>query len=99
MLRNQRRGQQTRKLSALADTDNPTMRNPACTVCHSVLDPVAGTYQNYGDEGLYRDQFGDLDSLDGHYKESFVVAEETHEIDAPRSDPHVFQDSRSSRKR
>ena len=54
---------------ALADTNNPTMRNPACTVCHSVLDPVAGTFQNYGDEGLYRDQLGGLDSLDGFYKE------------------------------
>lgn len=54
---------------ALADTDNPTMRNPACTVCHSVMDPVAGAFQNYGDIGLYRDQYGGLDSLDGHYKE------------------------------
>ena len=53
---------------ALADTNNPTMRNPACTVCHSVLDPVAGAYQNYGDEGWYRDQWGGMDSLDEHYK-------------------------------
>ena len=53
---------------ALADTNNPTMRNPACTVCHRLLDPVAGAFQNYGDEGLYRDQWGGLDSLDGHYK-------------------------------
>ena len=53
---------------ALADTDNPTMNNPACTVCHSVLDPVAGAFQNYGDEGLFRDQWGGLDSLDEFYK-------------------------------
>ena len=53
---------------ALADTNNPTMHNPACTVCHSVLDPVAGAFQNYGDEGFYRDQWGGLDSLDDHYK-------------------------------
>ena len=53
---------------ALADTNNPTMRNPACTVCHSVMDPVAGAFQNYGDEGLYRDQWGGLDSLDEFYK-------------------------------
>ena len=53
---------------ALADTDNPTFHNSACTVCHSVLDPVAGAFQNYGDEGLYRDQYGGLDSLDRHYK-------------------------------
>ena len=55
---------------ALADTNNPTLRNPACTVCHRLMDPVAGAFQNYGDEGLYRDQWGGLDSLDGHYKES-----------------------------
>ena len=54
---------------ALADTSNPTMHNPACTVCHSVLDPVAGAFQNYGDDGFYRDQWGGLDSLDGLYKE------------------------------
>ena len=53
---------------ALADTNNPTMRNPACTVCHSDLDPVAGAFQNYGDVGLYRDQWGGLDSLDDLYK-------------------------------
>ena len=40
---------------ALADTNNPTMHNPACTVCHTVMDPVAGAFQNYGDEGFYRD--------------------------------------------
>ncbi len=54
---------------ALSDTNNPTMHNPACTVCHTMLDPVAGAFQNYGDEGLYRDQWGGLDSLDGHYKD------------------------------
>ena len=54
--------------AALADTNNPTLSNPACTVCHSVLDPVAGTFQNYGDESYYRDQGGGLDSLDGDYK-------------------------------
>lgn len=53
---------------ALADTDNPTMHNPACTVCHTVMDPVAGAFQNYGDLGFYRDQSGGLDSLDGFYK-------------------------------
>ena len=53
---------------ALADTNNPTMNNPACTVCHTVLDPVAGAFQNYGDEGAYRDQWGGMDSLDEFYK-------------------------------
>ena len=60
---------------ALADTNNPTMHNPACTVCHSVLDPVAGAFQNYGDEGFYRDQWGGLDSLDGFYKDGDANAE------------------------
>ena len=59
---------------ALADTNNPTMHNPACTVCHSILDPVAGAFQNYGDEGFYRDQWGGLDSLDDLYKEGKVAA-------------------------
>ena len=53
---------------ALADTNNPTLLNPACTVCHSVLDPVAGAFQNYGDEGWYKDRWGGVDSLDEFYK-------------------------------
>ena len=53
---------------ALADTNNPTMHNPACTICHTVLDPVAGTFQNYGDDGFYKDQWGGVDSLDRFYK-------------------------------
>ena len=53
---------------ALADTNNPTMHNPACTVCHSVLDPVAGAFQNYGEEGYYRDAWNGLDSLADLYK-------------------------------
>ena len=59
---------------ALADMNNPTMNNPACTVCHSILDPVAGVFQNYGDEGWYRDKWGGLDSLDDLYKEGKVEA-------------------------
>ena len=53
---------------ALADTHNPTMRNPACTVCHSVMDPVAGAFQNYDEEGRYKSQWGGVDSLDDLYK-------------------------------
>lgn len=53
---------------ALADTNNPTMNNPACTACHAVMDPVAGAFQNYGNEGFYRDQWGGLDSLPDTYK-------------------------------
>ena len=54
--------------AALADTNNPTMNNPACTVCHQLMDPVAGAFQNYGEEGLYRDERGGMDSLAWLYK-------------------------------
>jgi len=33
---------------------NPTLDNPMCTVCHSVMDPVAAIFQNWNDEGRYR---------------------------------------------
>ena len=58
----------TTDAAALADTNNPTMNNAACTVCHVVLDPVAGAFQNYGDEGLFRHEDGGLDSLPNLYK-------------------------------
>ncbi len=35
-------------------THNPTMNHEACTVCHSVLDPVAGAFQNWTSTGRYR---------------------------------------------
>lgn len=53
---------------ALADTNNPTMNNPACTVCHERMDPVAGAYQSFGNVGHYLDQHGGLDSLPDSYK-------------------------------
>ncbi|MDE0036186.1 MAG: DUF1588 domain-containing protein [Gammaproteobacteria bacterium] len=68
---------------ALADTNNPTMKNANCTVCHTVLDPAAGAFQNYGDIGLYRDEPGGLDSLDGFYKnpvgEEFAIEAASYE--------------------
>ena len=54
---------------ALADTNNPTMHNPNCTVCHSVMDPVAGAFQYYSDDGYYKHAWGGEDSLDDLYKE------------------------------
>jgi len=33
---------------------NPTLYNPACTVCHTQLDPVAGAFQNWDSAGRYR---------------------------------------------
>ena len=53
---------------SLADTNNPTLHNPACTVCHRIMDPVAGAFQNYSDEGFYKFSWGGLDSLDDLYK-------------------------------
>lgn len=38
------------------DIDNavPTVDNPECSKCHSVLDPVASLFQNWTDRGSYR---------------------------------------------
>ena len=58
----------TQDADALADTNNPTMNNPACMVCHIPMDPVAGTYQNYGDMGLFRDKNGGRDALPNLYR-------------------------------
>jgi len=53
---------------ALADTNNPTMSNPACIVCHNVLDPLAGVFQDFADNGIYRNALNGTDSLDRFYK-------------------------------
>ena len=52
---------------ALADTNNPTMKNGACTVCHAILDPVAGAFQDYGETGDYWDEHRGQDALDFNY--------------------------------
>ena len=52
--------------AALKDQNNPTMNNPNCTVCHAILDPVAGAFQNWGIENLYRRN--GYEALDGFYK-------------------------------
>ena len=33
---------------------NATMNNPECTICHEVIDPVAGAFKNWDDQGRYR---------------------------------------------
>ena len=53
--------------AALSDRNNPTLNNPACTVCHIVMDPVAGAFQNWSDFNYYRQNNG-VDSLDQFYK-------------------------------
>lgn len=60
--------QRTQDPDALADTNNPTLNNSNCTVCHQTLDPIAGAYQDYGDWGNYKDQWGGEDSLPWTYK-------------------------------
>lgn len=55
---------------ALADNNNPTLNNPHCTVCHQTLDPIAGAFQNFGDEGWFRDSWRGLDALPETYKHS-----------------------------
>lgn len=52
----------------IASSDNPTRDNPACTPCHAQLDPVAGTFQNYSEDGAYRNSFGGRDALPESYK-------------------------------
>ena len=32
---------------------NPTMYNPQCAICHSIVDPIAGTMQNWDSAGRY----------------------------------------------
>ncbi|GJM14028.1 MAG: hypothetical protein DHS20C12_24310 [Pseudohongiella sp.] len=57
--------ERTTDQAALADQNNPTLNNENCTVCHNIMDPVAGAFQNYGDEGFYKDQPGGQHSLPG----------------------------------
>ena len=52
--------------ASLSDRNNPTLNNPSCTVCHALLDPVAGAFQNWGEFNFYRRN--SHDSLDGFYK-------------------------------
>jgi hypothetical protein len=60
--------QRTTDPTALADTNNPTMNNPNCNVCHATMDPVAGAFQDHGDRGFYKDGWRGLDALDDFYK-------------------------------
>lgn len=54
--------------SALQDENNPTLNNPNCIVCHDIMDPVAGAFQNYSDDGFYRNRQNGTDSLPPSYK-------------------------------
>ena len=44
----------SRPVDASADFgENPTMTNPNCTVCHTTMDPVAGLFMNWNEQGEY----------------------------------------------
>ncbi len=42
-----------RAIDATPDIVNPTANDPNCTVCHQVIDPIAGTLQNWTEMGYY----------------------------------------------
>jgi hypothetical protein len=48
------------------------MENPNCMVCHTIMEPVAGAFKNWGTRNRYAQNFngerGDLDSLSRAYK-------------------------------
>lgn len=35
------------------DAQNPTRDNPSCTVCHAKVDPIAGAFQAWDDDGIW----------------------------------------------
>ena len=59
--------ERTTDQAALSDENNPTLNNENCTVCHTTMDPVAGAFQNYNDDGLYKARPGGEHSLPGSY--------------------------------
>ena len=54
--------------SSLVDEENPTMHNAACTGCHGILDPVAGTFQYYDEFGFYKASHWGEHSLPDSYR-------------------------------
>ena len=56
------------EVAVLAGSGNPTLTDASCTACHSMLDSVAGTFQNYDAKGGYKSSFGGADSLPDSYK-------------------------------
>jgi cytochrome c553 len=52
----------------------PMMQNPNCMVCHTVMEPVAGAFRDWGNNSRYLQNFdgktGDKDSLAWVYKTS-----------------------------
>jgi len=82
----------------LADTNNPTMNNSNCAVCHAILDPVAGAFQNWDDFSYYKPVGG---ALDQHYRHPPDGSETDYEwgdywyrdMRAPGLFDHAIQDN------
>jgi hypothetical protein len=36
----------------VSEVHNPTMNDPQCAVCHTIMDPVAGAFQNWNEDGI-----------------------------------------------
>ena len=68
------------ELDDLTDTDNPTLNNRACAVCHERLDPVAGAFQDHGDIGIYKESIGGLDAIHFEHKQCFLDPGDTSEL-------------------
>ena len=62
--------------ASLTDTNNPTLNNPNCTVCHEILDPVAGGLQNWTRNNQYL-PWGE-NSLPQEYRESSLYRTGDH---------------------
>ena len=42
-----------RPIDPTSTSHNPTLNDPQCSVCHAVVDPVAGAFQNWDAQGNY----------------------------------------------
>ena len=58
---------------------NPTLNDPQCNVCHSLMEPVAGAFQNWDDDGHYNPP------EDGWYPEMFQPGFEDETISVSES--------------
>ena len=86
-----RNSQQDHRPRGTADKDNPTMNNPACTVCHELLDPVAGAFQNHGNDG--HDGHLGRDALPDSYK--YADEENTDDSNSYHEGDTWFRDMRA----
>ena len=52
-----------RPIDPTSTAHNPTMNDPQCSICHTVIDPVAGAFQHWDEQGsfTFRDAwYGDM---------------------------------------